>query len=81
MLTFDPITKCKTGVTGADSVTQHLLLEINDWLQHCLLLDLSRGNHNAAVHEVGNGVGQIFVGLSQEGLQTEHLSEQRHGTL
>jgi len=73
MLTFDSFTKGKTSVGGTQSVTQHLLLVIDDWHQHILILDLSGRNHNAAVHEVSNGVGQIFVSLSQEGLQTEHL--------
>lgn len=73
MLTFDPVTIGKTGVSGAQSVTQHLLLEIDDWRHHFLILDLSRRDHNAAVHEVSDGIGHIFVGLGQEGLQTEHL--------
>lgn len=78
MLTFDPVAKAKTGIGGTQSVTQHLLLEIDDWCKHCLILDLSGGNHNTAVHEVSDGIGQIFVSLGQEGLQTEHLSEHKH---
>lgn len=81
MLTFDPVAKCKTGVTGTDSVSQHPLLELDDWLQHPLVLDLSGRDHNAAVHEVSDGVGQIFVSLGQEGLQTEYLLKQKHRTL
>lgn len=73
MLTFDPVAKGKTGVNGAKSVLQHLPLEIDYWLQHCLVLDLRGRDHNAAVHEVSDGVGQIFVSLGQEGLETEHL--------
>lgn len=81
MLTLDPVTKGETGVGGTESVTQHLLLEIDDWLKHSLILDLSGRDHNAAVHEVSDGVGQIFVGLGQEGLQTEHLCEEKHRKL
>lgn len=73
-LTFEPIAKCKSCVTGANSVTQHLLLEIDDRFQHCCILDLGGRNHDAAVHEVTDGVGQVFFGLRQKGLQTEHLS-------
>lgn len=75
MVTFDPVAKCKTVVRGADSVSQHPLLELDDWLQHPLILDLSGRDYNAAVHEVSDGVGQIFVSLGQEGLQTEYLSK------
>lgn len=81
MLTFDPVAKGKTGVGGTESVTQDLLLEIDDWLKHFLILDLSGRDHNAAVHEVSDGVGQIFVSLGQVGFQTEHLSEQKHREL
>lgn len=76
MLTCDPVTKGKTGVAGTESVTQHLLLEIDDWLKHCLVLDLSGGDDNAAVHEVSDGVGQIFFSLGQKSLQTKDLREQ-----
>ena len=74
MLTFNPVTKCETGVIGAESFTQHLPLELNHWIQHGRILDLSGRNHDAAVHEVSDGVVQIFGGLGQEGFQTEHLS-------
>lgn len=75
MLTFDPVAKCEARVTGAVSVRQHLLLEIDDWLQHGLVLDVSGRNHDAAVHEVSDGVGQILVSLSQEGFQAEDLGQ------
>lgn len=78
MLTFDPVTKGHAWVNGTESITQHLLLELDDWLEHRLVLDLSGRDHNAAVHEVCDGVGHIFFSLGQEGLQTEHLSEQKH---
>lgn len=81
MLTFDPVAKCKTGVRGTDSFSQHPPLELDDWLQHPLILDLSGRDHNAAVHEVRDGVGQIFVSLGQEGLQTEYLSRREHRKL
>lgn len=81
VLTDDPVTKGKTGVAGTESFTQHLLLEFEDWLKHLLVLYLSGRDHYAAVHEVGNGIGQIFFSLGQEGLQTEHLSEQKHRKL
>lgn len=81
MLTFDPVTKGKAHVAGTESVTQHLLLESDDWLKHSLVLDLSGRDHNAAVHEVGDGVGQVLVGLGQVGLQTKHLSGRRHRTV
>ena len=77
MLTYDPVTKGQTGVEGTQPVAQHPLLVIDDRPQHFLVLDLSGRDHNAAVHEVSDGVGQIFVCLSQEGLQTEHLREQK----
>lgn len=77
MLTFDPVAKGKTGVGGTESVTQHLPLETDDWVEHRLILDHGGRDHNAAVHEVSDGVGQIFFILGQVGLQTEHLSEQK----
>lgn len=75
MLTFDPVTVSKARVCGAESVTQHPLLEIDDWLKHFRILDLSGWDDDAAVHEVSDGVGHFFVGLRQVGLQTEHLLE------
>lgn len=78
ILTFDPGTKGKSSIGGAESVTQHFLLKFDDGLKHSLILDLGGRDHNAAVHEVSDGIGQIFFSLGQEGLQTEHLSEQKH---
>lgn len=79
--TFDPVAKGKPGVGGAESVTQHPLLEADDWLQHRLVLDRGGGDNNAAVHEVCDGVGHFFFGLGQEGFQAEHLSEHQHREL
>lgn len=60
MLTFHPFPKGKTGVSGTESVTQEFFLEVNHRLQHCLILDLSGWNHNAAVHEVSDGICDLF---------------------
>lgn len=76
LATFDPVAEGQPGVGGAESVPQQPLLEADDWLQHHLVLDLSGGDDDAAVHEVCDGVGHVFFGLGQEGLQTEHLSEE-----
>lgn len=67
MLTSDSVAKGKTVVGGTESVTQHLPLVVDDWLKQSLILDLSGRDHNAAVHEVSDGIGQIFVSLGQEG--------------
>lgn len=79
--TFDPVAKGQPGVGGAESVSQHPLLVADDWLQHGLVLDLSGGDNDAAVHEVCDGVGHVLFALAQEGLQTEHLSEHQHRTI
>lgn len=79
--TFDPVTKGQPGVGGAESVSQHPLLVADDCLQHGLVLDLSGGDNDAAVHEVCDGVGHILFALGQEGLQTEHLSEHQRRQL
>lgn len=76
-LTFDPGAVGKASISGAESVAQYPPLVIDDWLEHLRVLDVSGRDHNAAVHEVGNGVGQVRVRLGQEGLQTEHLGRRR----
>ena len=75
-LTFSISTYDEAGVIGAESVSQHLLLEVDDWLEHSLVLDLSGRDDNAAVHEVSDGIGQVLVSLSQVRLQTKHLHNQ-----
>lgn len=72
-LTFNSVTKGQTIVAWAQSILQHHLLELDDGLQHPQVLDLRGGDDDTAIHEVGNGVGQILFGLRQESLQTEHL--------
>lgn len=76
--TSDPVAKGEPGVSGAESVTQQLLLEVDDRLQHNPVLDLGGGDHNAAVHEVCDGIGYFLFSLGQVGLQTEHLREHQH---
>lgn len=78
LLTFDPVAVSEASVAGAQSVAQYPPLVIDDWLEHLRILDVSGRDHNAAVHEVGDGVGHVLVRLGQEGLQTEHLLGQRH---
>lgn len=78
LLTFHPVAVSEASVGGAQSVAQYPPLVIDDWLEHLRILDVSGRDHNAAVHEVGDGVGHVCVRLGQEGLQTEHLLGQRH---
>lgn len=76
LLTFDPGAIGEASIGGAESVAQYQPLVIDDWLQHLWILDVSGWDHNAAVHEVGDGVGHVRIRLGQEGLQTEHLGRQ-----
>lgn len=73
LLTFDPGAIGEASISGAESVAQYPPLVIDDWLEHLRVLDVSGRDHNAAVHEVGDGVGHVRFRLGQEGLQTEHL--------
>lgn len=75
-LTFSSVSKGQSGVSRTESVSQHFLLVRDDGFKHGLVLDLSGRNHDAAVHEVCDGVGQIFVILGQERFQAEHLMEE-----
>lgn len=75
ILTCCPFSKGKAGVSRPESFTQDLPLEVNHWLQHCLVLDFSRRDHDAAVHEVSNRISQIFLSLGEVSFQTEHLDE------
>ena len=60
-------------VWGAEPLLKELLLEADDRREHGLVLDLSRWDHNAAVHEVGHGIDQLPVTLGLEGCLVEHL--------
>lgn len=71
LLTFDPGAVGKASISG--SVAQHPPLVVDDRLEHLRVLDVSGRDHNAAVHEVGDGGGHVLVRLGQEGLQTEDL--------
>ena len=73
MLTSSPVAEGNPGVRWAESLLQHHLLEVDDWLQHSLVLDLGGRDDNAGVHEVGDGIGQLLVSLGQVRFQAEHL--------
>ena len=68
-----PISKVNSSVSRAESVLQQLLLKANDWPQHGIILDLSGRDHNAAVHEISDGIGDLLVTLCQVCFQAEYL--------
>lgn len=74
-LTLNSVAEGNPGVGRAESILQHLLLEGDDGLQHGLVLDLGGRDHDAAVHEVCDGIGHLLVSLGQVRLQAEHLGD------